>query len=1857
MLNNDKDYYKFALNDDDEYDDVEEEYEEVDEDDPDAEYDDYDEAEDDYADDEYDDDEYAEDGYADDYYDDRLNKALDEIAEIKKNLNSPATAVPPLYNSVQPVVPPVVYPQQPNNGNSEVVMYNEISRLRDELSKTQNSQTMQLELTRLRNEMERDNKSRELQYTAEIRRLNEKYEELLKNAEGAPNSDVPGLESAKAAKAEQLSSERISSLVSVNEAVLHSTQDLGSKLQSELSGVKSEIGSVKSELGNVKKRIEGISVTAPELDLTAVLDAIKKNSKLGGNTEVVSQINKLNAQVDAMRSDLDVAALKINPVIYADMSGLVKQIYDLKAALGMGCDAEVREMFDALSQVNYVVSQHESTFSQKINAIYELAARVEKYLTNSKNPDSAVVSVILPLNKLISDLSSANLNRTNYEALLKVANIYPKFDLNIMKRDQTERYLRLLERCESAPSDNYMALVPEITDEKNIVEGNVYRAENENRSTAFVEYSMSDEPNELRVKEMFRELSEIEINHVFTLPKVTLPSSFDNASEEVPNSIFSELAEIKAALSSADTNSTDEHFADLISMISNLSDKVEAVTSDMKLLGTIKEINNNYYSMFAKINDIKDELDVFRGEFKSSARKADTVDSAKPVSNDAINELNDNVTAVTETVTAIGDNLTAIGDSVTVVSDNVTAVSDNITAVVESIADLGDKVTASIDTVSAVNDNVNHAIDLVEPLSADVAMTADDVKTVLDILENRDEQLAQIQADVADALAAINAVRDTRIVTDNTEIVDTINTDLGDMRADVKAVYDISVATSDAVNNLKDDLIAAVGADAFNAIEDELTAVHTDVATVSADVLAVRDSVAALSEDFNAKADNTEAIEDLRAIITSRVDDEAAERATIHDELTATREDMVAVRDEIAAMSGAMESSNNDVHTTAESISIIMDDLSSVLEKIELFEKTAEDNRNAIIAELASSDVLTRIDELAKNNENDRDTLLAGLADIKDEVHNKELASSLDGVGVNGENRDILIADIQTIRERLDGIEQSMTSSETYAPQFESILNKLDDLDAALGAQHEKGDYDLVTEILSLREDIKAARIVDQNDVSSEIEAVKNELAAISSNSILDEIRSMRDDIAALRDSGSIQRTVVSEDSEVATNDEINLVLNEIVSLRDEVQSFKEEMTTVHERPEQEYVSETETVQTATVEGLETVLDELSILRNEQSVITEDLGELKNIISRRTTIVADDSAAPSTSTELNVVLSEVINVKNSIEDIEQVTNASLIDLNARLDSLNASVDTINAVEPVAPVEVPDYSDKFDILTQQINDLYASFTNLRDETQAVSKAESETLVSEIGSMRDALNDVMSIALQPTQADNGETSYAALIEEIQNLKKEIVTVKSMAAAPAPAPIDAESLAELRAEIAELKSYVAVPQETAEISALREEVAELRSTLSNHNDTRQLLETINALRNDIAASTDIAPAPVEDSNADLGIFEDLTAIKQDVRSLKDEPDLGVMSEILALRDEFQNLREQIEGVKNVKESDNKISENLSVEMQSFTDRLSSLEDVINDIKTTTQKIEVAPDQKVLDEINSLREQIFTINMAHISDAQTGNVSYESYNNLILDELSSLREEIPTLSSGEDIADITDSVNRIQNDIAAHTDALDEIATKVNAIDISSMTATNDEVKAELDALKNELAAQREADLTTLNFMSEMARIVDKQNKFLTTVADSDFVEKLDALKSEIASTGKISSDIAEIKETMLAGKEMETDKDLSQSLDDLKHDLKHIAGIVDEKPEIKRQDALSSADKKAGENYARQIAATLSNDPVISGMIKSGAGVDVLKFVVNEKAAEEIAKIVPDASTKFSSFIQRKTLSFIGENVKNR
>jgi len=209
MYTNNNDVASFNLNDDDyEEEEIIERDEYYDGDDADyyddGDEDEYNEEDEHYDDGEYYDNEHYDDGHYDEEYynegdynypaeaasasDDVLNRILDEIAALKRSVAYPQVmpmpvAAPPMAYGFGGL--PFVYSPFPTQTivqpNNEVAIYNELARVREDLTKTQSSQLMYVEVSRLKDNMRLDAKINETKLQNEIYRLNQQISNMQNN--------------------------------------------------------------------------------------------------------------------------------------------------------------------------------------------------------------------------------------------------------------------------------------------------------------------------------------------------------------------------------------------------------------------------------------------------------------------------------------------------------------------------------------------------------------------------------------------------------------------------------------------------------------------------------------------------------------------------------------------------------------------------------------------------------------------------------------------------------------------------------------------------------------------------------------------------------------------------------------------------------------------------------------------------------------------------------------------------------------------------------------------------------------------------------------------------------------------------------------------------------------------------------------------------------------------------------------------------------------------------------------------------------------------------------------------------------------------------------------------------------------------------------------------------------------------------------------------------------------------------------------------------------------------------------------------------------------------------------------------
>lgn len=1978
---------------DEEYDDGYEDDEYYDDEEYDDEYDE------DYGDEDYGDEEY-DDGYNDDYYDDRLNKVLDELAELKRGM------VPATQQQPQPIMPPqyIYQPTAPPAG-SEVVMYNEISRLRDELARNQSSLEMQKELTRIKEDMQRDQKFAEAQYKAEIQRLQSRIDDLLKNG-SSPQGELPvGQEQANVEGGK--STLDIDKLLSINEAILRAMRDTDARVQNEIGQLKKQL----DEMPSVK-------------ELNGAVSSMKK----AANSMDTGSLTKLSGEIAALKAVLEgapmptataAAAPAATAPVVSEVSAaeLLRQLYEIKTAIGNASPAAVKraqtisELVNDFKKVTYDVHSQSASYKDKLNALYAYVKR----LSDSNEPDA--IDLVQATNSLIDELGAQPLNKQSFTAVAEFCAERGMTTITSAMRDSADRFFNIVNKISDANVESYGDYLPDLVEELNTLQGNKYEADNAAAVGEITTALLDENGDKSAVKEMVERLVDITVADILDLPEMDLPKSYKPARVENDETLFTKLADLKSAVmdrpptiipTSADGElSVDEAaLQQILYSVDDLKNKLESATGNNDVAGALEELRNNYLDITNRIVDISEKLqepitvetttettggaamtdeerqimlddlgyiraklDDYETFFNNLSDLRTELNSAGG-SADFSEQLAEQVTTLTTEITAQFDKLYEDVTNVIIESEsNIIGKLGDGSATVDAIeaakADILADTQSIRESLATVSDAIlmSPTTEAIEQLRADVnsfidsstvnteAATSDRQRLLDDIAFLR-EQAELAIAESEQIPDAAEAVQDSEKLVDymdeiaaRVSLINTVAEDTATTKETVTAIGDNVATVSDNVAAVSDALSAvtdsvAAASDSIAAINDNFVAVNDNFAVINDNVNAMGENVVAARDAANSALDAlTPITEQLNSILerletptateTEQTVEEteytADELAIIRDNLNSIldtltlmpqSDDVVVARDNTLAILDALATmpQADDVALIRENVTTLLESVNGLAESVAVLAETPADNQpviDEITALRESLDVtaedirlvLEKIELYEQTSAANKQDIIDAVSGIREEIHINTLDENMSASGIDGETREALLGEIAEIRERLGNIEsatqtvndlnvsaieqisaqlgelQSMleglaAETDDQADQEQLDADNMQALIAELSSIKEKLDasseYDTVEEILSLREDIKAARIVDQDEVSGELESIKNELAAISSGNILDEIRALREDIANL--------PVGDGEGSAATDGEINLVLNEIVSLRDEVFAFKDEVlnaTGVAEPQEEQPVQAAENS-----EDMLTVLDELSALRADQTALNENIDELKDLVSRRTTVSSgDEEGAVANVDELNVVLDEIINLKSDIDRIEEslggdrlnaiaeqvediravldelrnnsaeigaetttetyaesapvTAEVDLTPVLEQLDAVNAALQDIRLVQEATVAEeggaaTGSLAERFDELAAEMADIKSALADMAPVDYAAEmaemRAEIEALRAENEQLKTDGTDVLSVQIDelkdlirdmavatPAATTDGDASYATLIDEIRELKEQVAAV-NVEPVQATAGLDEQALQDIRDMLAAQTEQQGLIGELGEI---RDEIAQLRSLTTVAAESGGNSVEVQSLRDELAEIKAMLASP----DSMFGVAEDVTAIRADVQSLKEEPDLGVMSEILALRDEFQALREQIE-----------------------------------DVKRIAGETDSESDDTLMAEIQSLRDQLFAISMANVNDPASGESNYESYNNIILDEIASLRDQVSAAGSARDIEIISEEFAKLKAAIDKREAVVEALADRVASL---GNDATNNRILEELSVLRTDMANQRDADLTTLNFMSEMAHLLERQNQYLTQNAGTKITDEIESLKAEIASSDAVAEEVAKLREvmtqtgnasdnetilaeladlreelskekpsqenalildaisrlrdeiTVLAERErvrdLDSDVDLSDSLSDLKEQLNEIAGIMEPdqpKQQEKKPAASTGTGKKRGRKPAAQKQADTETDEIV-------------------------------------------------------
>lgn len=617
------------------------------------------------------------------------------------------------------------------------------------------------------------------------------------------------------------------------------------------------------------------------------------------------------------------------------------------------------------------------------------------------------------------------------------------------------------------------------------------------------------------------------------------------------------------------------------------------------------------------------------------------------------------------------------------------------------------------------------------------------------------------------------------------------------------------------------------------------------------------------------------------------------------------------------------------------------------------------------------------------------------------------------------------------------------------------------------------------------------------------------------------------------------------EDSVNALTSAVNLLRSEIANgalagsvdsgdIRKIIESQKELIDSVRAARDdrEKLLADVEDIKSSISTLLGEDVDSLSETENED--ISKLLEEVKSLHSEVNTLSGSpETPAASTPDELNLFLSEIVSLRDEVASYK--------------DEVTAALDKMVAGAPAsADGAAAEEGDKSGVIMDELTGLRADLAAQTDELTALKGTidelrGGEPLLTVVDDGASADGSPLMTELAEIKKIVSETPAAADEDKLLAVRDELLgAVKNISVASAAGDVAGlesikSTLSGIEQQLSDLQLYHSVGTDNggANISDVLEEIASLRDMLAEGAPAAPASAApavsaapsgdIEALKSEISQlRAELAELKAAKADSDARSEAVLADVSENVHRMVDEPDYSVMNEILALREEFQAMKDRMD-------------------------------------KTISLVERPAPDD-VLTEIRTLRDQIFAINMASVSDGEQQ--TYESYNNIIVDELNTVKDELSSL--------LSIGTDGITVDTSPITDKLEEVKALMNeardAADASRRAAESDEIVQ----LKKTIAEQKETQSAMLELMNKMVEKLDAQQARTEKMSD-EIASRLsgDAQKDSEAQAA-VMNEIENIKYTlgvMQGNDDADADADLEESIGKLKAELSQMAGIMDE------------------------------------------------------------------------------------------
>ena len=1260
-----------------------------------GEYDEYEEEvieRDEYADDDYDGEEYYDDDgeyydedddgyYADEGYpleeygpyedapvgDDKLSKVLDELAELKRSVANQPQQMP--YH------PPFIAPPSAV-GPNDLSLYNEISRLRDELGRTQASQDMHVELSRLKDQTERDARHSEAEFLREIRRLNEKVEELA--YEDVKKNDNVGkllqteanslLMSGKSGASvslvgEDVLREEFRKLIGINEAILTSVKETDQKSHAQLSEVRKRIAAIP-DFTHLSQRVDELKQTLEDFEKVGNASGILKELRevkvaLGAPPPVTSAVLDSDAVLDK------IDGIK-GAVTATDNSEVLRQIYDLKAFIGVSNVSAAKRntvvlgLYNDLSRVKFDSESKMLTLSEKLTSIDAFA----KKLSLSSEPEAYnIYRLLLTVsNRLLSE----KLTRNTVEALREFAMNTGSVAIAPKKQEAAEFYAKLTARIKRSAIMDSTDLLRELADAVDLLQDGEYTEYNETLYREILdltdEYAAADEAAAAailnKIGDRFDRLCCLTAADLADYTPISTPKIYKPPISLDGSALFDKLDELKIILS--DLNSASEDGTPLEGSVGNgivlaeitaLKNELYTTLNQDEILNAVAALKQNTFDILEQIDavipkDTEAQLDTLYEDLTAAL-----AETALSLTNQ-IGGLNTTVAGIAGDISGLADidaKIALIAADVEEIKKRILAAAETSEAAIQQSVLVGDsKIAGEISEMRNLLENSE-------------SITKEQAESIQGQVSELLEEVVTLKADLTtgELLGVDTTLHEESIVLMLNEISEKMQTMLYGTGGG-ENINNIEILVAD-VNEIKEKVFAASDTQSAAPTNDELNMLVGEVVALRDEIQAYRDEIKLAREEAEETANGGG--NDASAL--SEIENQNVEILNaLFDELNALRADVQTFNEEIVSLQkGDAEAARNGVEELKEIVSS-----QSVTAEHET-SSGVSDGLNAVLNELTSvkesiNELRREVDGIKTERSASHDADINNVKDMLAKLLSGQESHKQEPAAVGGIADDtvaMLVDELSAIKDELVAGRASVSANDSASENLALLIDEITSLKTQMAtgnnepanAAAEGALEAVIVEVQKLRDQIFA---ISMANVSAGSDVAEYETY---NNLILDELNTVREELVRVKNAeafATVSDELAAIKESVRNNGELTQIQNQLVGFKGDIEAIKADAKQI-ETIKAELIASRDAGEALTnfLSGVVTLLEQ----QNKQPaapVVSDKIEEKLASFKREISATVSESARISSTSAMQ----EIFKLKAEIERIKPSDNTSVL---------------------------------------------------------------------------------------------------------------------------------------------------------------------------------------------------------------------------------------------------------------------------------------------------------------------------------------------------------------------------------------------------------------------------------------------------------------------------------------------------------------------------------------------------------------------------------------------------------------------